>query len=243
MQFGLRTIQGGSRPGTAGSAVAGAGLEALSSYEKEQTGMIERALRTNQIKIELEKELMKQGVDRNTAADLAEREARKQVADVEREKGDRAKDRGTLAIQKQQANTALERAQNQLTIAEMRVNEAIRRSESQAVINALSAQVRTAELALKQAAAATLSPKDRFELEKLIGESWSTVGKDYYSQLPGGQKLVADLAAGRVKESELPPEIRNAAKDLYRQSLVGGTSRANAFTPSSTDVLKTLRGG
>ena len=135
MQFGLRTMQGGSRPGTAGSAVAGAGLEALGSYEKEQTGMIERALKANQIKIELEKELMKQGVDSLTAGRLAEKEARDfafKTAEEGREVGSKM---ASALVQKQQADTALERAYNQLTIAEGRLRELVNKNATDAEIN------------------------------------------------------------------------------------------------------------
>lgn len=172
MQLGLRTMQGGSRPGTAGSAIAGAGLEALSSYEKEQTGMIERALRTNQIKIELEKELMKQGVDRNTAADLAEREARKQVADVEREKRDSAKDLGTLAIQKQGLDVRAD-----LKLQELALRQQIAEAQNNVRMLQISGASRESELAmlklqnLMQQQQSLLLDRARDNVDKFISSS------------------------------------------------------------------------
>ena len=106
MQMGLGMAAGMGRPGTALSAFGKAGLGALDSYEKEELGMIDRALKINQTKIELQKALMQQGVDRVTAGNLAEKEARNIVEE-------RAKEIRTAAQQRATVRTGIE-AKNQL---------------------------------------------------------------------------------------------------------------------------------
>lgn len=106
MQMGLGMAAGMGRPGTALSAFGKAGLGALDSYEKEELGKIDRATKTNQLQIELQKELMKQGVDRVTAGNVAAKEAR----NIEE---DRAKEIRTAAQQRATVRTGIE-AKNQL---------------------------------------------------------------------------------------------------------------------------------
>lgn len=242
MQLGLGMMKGIGRPGTGINALGEAGLGALASYEKEELGKIDRATKVNQLQIEMQKALMQQGVDRVTAGNLAEKEARNIVEERAKESRAAGTSAANILTNKQTLNERTAHHLAQLENAQLRLQNLIQTRASQDEINRARLQTMLLERELKQMAASTLSPKDRMDLEKLVGESWGNVSKEYYAQLPGGQKIVADLAAGRVKESDLPADIRNTAKDLYRQSLVGGTSRANVFTPSSEDVLKKLRG-
>jgi len=125
-QFGLNLAGKSSRPGSAAAALSEAGLGALASFEKEQLGMMDRAVRMNQNKIELQKELMKQGLDRNTAGDLAEKEARRIEEDRAKDIRAAGKDTATILTQQQ---TAIQRAEYQAGLLEAKQREIEARAE------------------------------------------------------------------------------------------------------------------
>lgn len=75
----------GARPGTGVAALANA-VEAAKGYQDRDTQLrIATELKQNQYKIDLQKDLMRQGVDQITASNVAEREARREfeLADTE----------------------------------------------------------------------------------------------------------------------------------------------------------------
>ena len=126
MQLGLGMMKGIGRPGTGINALGEAGLGALASYEKEELGKIDRATKVNQLQIELQKELMKQGVDRVTAGNVAAKEARNIEEDRAKEIRTAAQQRATVLTNMEAAN---QRAAYQAGLLEAKERETDARAE------------------------------------------------------------------------------------------------------------------
>lgn len=157
MEAGLRGLEASSRPGSAAYALGVAGRAGLGAYEKEQATILDRAVKANQLKIALEKDLMKQGLDEVTASNLAEKEARKITEDT-------AEARSKMGLRQAQAisgsttaQASLERAQNQLIIAQSRLEEAIRAKASAEKIRELEVNVKQEQQRVRELAEARAS--------------------------------------------------------------------------------------
>jgi len=142
---------------------------------------------------------MKQGVDRNTAADLAEREARKQMFDAEKEKRDSAKDLGTLALGKL---TADQRVAYQTGLLEAKQRETEARAELQnATAGRRMDQILLATQKLEQAQR-LVAIREIDAKRKLITDEMDAIAKSPLAFTQQGmqqiQRLMRELSALRA---------------------------------------------
>lgn len=240
--LGAQLAQMSAPKGTLAHGLGAIAESGIGSYRKNQQEQVARELEANKLQIKLQEQLMKQGLDEVTAGNVAEKEARKIVEDTAEARSKMGGRQAQAISGSTTAQASLERAQNQLIAAQNNLRYLIdKQADTRTIAEAKFALQQTAQ-AYNQLKGSMLSPKDRLALEKEMRDEWHTVAKDYYAQLPNGAQIVADLTAGRVKETDLPAELRNRAKELFRESLISGTMPAGAFVPTRDEALKKLRG-